>query len=65
MGEIFDKTKGKIKQAVGKATGNDKLVREGKVDVAKGNVKGAIADVKHAAKNAKDAVVDAIDDATD
>jgi uncharacterized protein YjbJ (UPF0337 family) len=65
MGEIFDKTKGKIKQAVGNATGNDKLVREGKIDVAKGNVKGAVADVKDAAKKAKDAVADAIDDATD
>ena len=61
MGEIFDKTKGKIKQAVGKATGNDKLVRDGKVDVAKGNVKGVVADVKHAAKKAKDDIKDAID----
>jgi uncharacterized protein YjbJ (UPF0337 family) len=65
MGEIFDKTKGKIKQAVGKVTGNDKLVREGKVDVAKGHVKGAVTDVKNAAKEAKDAAKEAIDDATD
>jgi uncharacterized protein YjbJ (UPF0337 family) len=60
MGEIFDKTKGKMKQAVGKVTGNDKLVREGKVDVAKGAVKGAIADAKHAVEKAKDAAKDAL-----
>ena len=65
MGEISDKTKGKIKQAVGKATGNDKLVREGKIDVVKGSVKGAVEDAKHAVKKTKDAVKHAIDDATD
>ena len=52
MGEITDKVKGKIKQATGKVVGDPKLVREGKVDEAKGNVKGAIEDVKHAVKDA-------------
>jgi uncharacterized protein YjbJ (UPF0337 family) len=61
MGEIFDKTKGKMKQALGKATGNDALVREGKVDVAKGAVKGVVADAKHAIDKAKDAVKDAVE----
>lgn len=61
MGEMIDKTKGKIKQAVGKVTGNDKLVREGKVDVAKGVVKGAVTDAKRAIEKAKDAAKDAIE----
>ena len=52
MGEIIDKVKGKIKQAAGNLAGDKKLVREGKVDEAKGNVKGAVEDLKHAAKSA-------------
>jgi uncharacterized protein YjbJ (UPF0337 family) len=50
MGEIIDKVKGKIKQAAGVATGNKKLEREGKLDEAKGNVKGAVAQAKRAVK---------------
>ncbi len=61
MGEFTDKAKGKIKQAVGKATGNDDLVTEGKIDVAKGNIKGAVNDVKEAGKDAKRKVEDALD----
>jgi uncharacterized protein YjbJ (UPF0337 family) len=52
MGELIDKTKGKIKQAVGAASGDKKLVREGKLDEAKGNVKGAVEEAKHAVKEA-------------
>jgi uncharacterized protein YjbJ (UPF0337 family) len=52
MGEIIDKAKGKIKQTVGKAVGDKKLVREGKIDEVKGKVKGAVEEVKHAVKNA-------------
>lgn len=37
---------GKGKEAVGKATDNDKLVAEGKADQAKASVKGAASDVK-------------------
>jgi uncharacterized protein YjbJ (UPF0337 family) len=44
MGEIIDKVKGKIKQAAGAMAGDKKLEREGKVDEAKGKVKGAIED---------------------
>jgi uncharacterized protein YjbJ (UPF0337 family) len=47
MGEIIDKVKGKIKQAAGAVTGNKKLEAEGKLDEAKGNVKGAAREVKH------------------
>jgi uncharacterized protein YjbJ (UPF0337 family) len=50
MGEIIDKAKGKIKQAAGILSGDKKLEREGKVDEAKGNVKGAVEEVKQAIK---------------
>jgi uncharacterized protein YjbJ (UPF0337 family) len=52
MGELIDKAKGKIKQAVAALTGDKKLQNEGKVDEASGNVKGAVEDVKHAIKDA-------------
>jgi uncharacterized protein YjbJ (UPF0337 family) len=52
MGELIDKAKGKIKQAAGAASGDKELEQEGKVDEAKGNVKGAVEDVKHAVKEA-------------
>ena len=41
MGAV-DNTKGKAKEAVGDATGNDKLKTEGKVDRATGKVKDAV-----------------------
>ena len=50
MGEIIDKVKGKIKQTAGAATGDRKLEAKGKLDQAKGNVKGAVEEVKHAVK---------------
>jgi uncharacterized protein YjbJ (UPF0337 family) len=52
MGEIIDKAKGKIKQVAGTLTGDKRLEREGEVDEAKGAVKGAVEDVKHAVKDA-------------
>ena len=63
MSELVNKTKGKIKQAVGDLTGNEKLRKEGKRDELKGKVEGAIEDVKDAAKgvakDAKRAIADA------
>ena len=41
MGEMIDKAKGKVKETVGVVTGDRKLEGEGKVDIAKGNIKGA------------------------
>lgn len=38
----IDQAKGKVKQAVGDVTGNDKLKTEGKVDEAVGKVKTAV-----------------------
>jgi uncharacterized protein YjbJ (UPF0337 family) len=52
MGEIIDKIKGKAERAVGAVIGDKKLERQGKVDEAKGNVKGAVEEVKHAVKQA-------------
>jgi uncharacterized protein YjbJ (UPF0337 family) len=50
MGELIDKAKGKAKETVGAATGDRKLEGEGKVDTAKGKVKGAFEKVKQAVK---------------
>lgn len=52
MGEKIDKGKGRIKQAVGALTGNKKLKREGERDELEGQIKGAVKDVKRAAKGA-------------
>jgi len=52
MGEIIDKSKGKIKQAVGDLTGNNKLKQEGERDELKARVKGEVKDVKRAVKKA-------------
>lgn len=45
-----DKVTGQVKETVGKATDNDKLVAEGKADQAKGAVKDTVEDVKDAFK---------------
>jgi len=55
MGKMIDKTKGKLKQAVGSLTGNAKLKRDGADDERKGNIEGAAKDLKRAAKNVKSA----------
>ena len=60
MGEFVDKTKGKIKQAVGDLTGNKGLKQEGKRDERKGQVKGAFEDVKVAAKNVEHAIKEVV-----
>ena len=52
MGEIIDKVKGKLKQAAGVAVGDKKLQNQGEIDEAKGKVKGAVEEVKHAVKEA-------------
>jgi uncharacterized protein YjbJ (UPF0337 family) len=39
---VVDDTKGRAKEAVGDATGNDKLKDEGRVDGGKGKVKDAV-----------------------
>jgi uncharacterized protein YjbJ (UPF0337 family) len=44
-------TKGKIKEAAGKATGNESLEAKGEADQAKGNLKQAGEKVKDAFRN--------------
>lgn len=60
MGKLIDRTKGKIKQVLGEATGNDQLRREGVRDEVAGKVEGAIADVKESVKEAGRAITDAV-----
>jgi len=60
MSETTDQAKGRVKEAAGVLTGDDKLRREGKVDQAAGKAKGVAEKVKDAAENAIDRVRDAI-----
>jgi uncharacterized protein YjbJ (UPF0337 family) len=46
-----DDAKGRVKQAAGDLTGNDKLKNEGKVDRATGSVKDAVGDVANKVKD--------------
>lgn len=57
----FDETKGKVKETVGRETGNDDLQNEGLVDQASGAVKKGVAD----AKDAIDGLVKKVTDKTD
>jgi len=47
-----NKAKGAVKEGIGKATGNERLRGEGKVDKAKGEMHNAAGDVKDAVKKA-------------
>jgi uncharacterized protein YjbJ (UPF0337 family) len=58
MGENMDKAKGHVKEAVGDLTDDERLEREGKLDQASGEVKGAAEDVK-------DKVGEGVDEARD
>lgn len=51
MSAGMDKLQGKAKEAVGKMTGDDEKVAEGKGDQAKGDIKQAAEKVKDAAKD--------------
>jgi uncharacterized protein YjbJ (UPF0337 family) len=50
--------KGKVKEAVGSATGDEELETKGKVDQAKAGLKDAGEHLKDAASKVKDAVTD-------
>ena len=50
----MDKAKGKAKEAVGKATGNDRMKAEGKMDQAEGKAKDAMDDAKQAMHGKRD-----------
>ena len=51
-----DKVKGAVKDAVGSATGNEKLQAEGKADKTAGAARESAGDVKDAGRNVADAV---------
>jgi len=55
-----DKAKGKVKEAAGDLTGNDKLQSEGKADQAAGDVKNVVNDVADKADELVDKVKDAV-----
>jgi len=50
----IDEAKGRVKEAAGSLTDNDKLRREGKADQAKSSVKGAVDNVVDKAKDVVD-----------
>ena len=53
---VADEAKGRLKEAVGAVTDDDRLRREGKADRAAGKVKDAIDTVKEKASDAVDAI---------
>lgn len=60
MGGKIDVAKGRIKEAAGVLTGNDKLRAEGKADQAVGRVKQAVQEVAGKADKAAAKVVDKV-----
>ncbi|HEX7970466.1 MAG TPA: CsbD family protein [Stellaceae bacterium] len=56
MAGTMDKAKGKVKEAVGKVTGDTRTEAEGKTDQVKGEAKDAAHDVKESVKGAADSL---------
>ena len=52
MAGKVDQAKGRVKEAAGALTGNQRLKQEGKMDQAAGKIKSAAAKTVDAAKNA-------------
>lgn len=65
MGEKTDETKGRVKEAVGDLTDDDRLKREGKMDRAGGAVKGVADDAKDTVEEGVDAAKDKLSDIGD
>ncbi len=61
MGENLDKAKGRVKQAAGDLTDDDRLKNEGKADELAGKVKGAVDTLRDKAEDAIDKVKDSMD----
>ena len=55
-----DQAKGRVKEAAGDLTGNDKLKNEGKADQAAGDAKKIVNDVADKAEELVDKVKDAV-----
>ena len=58
MDKDMDQAKGKLKQAAGDLTGNDKLKHDGKTDQRAGKAKEAVAKTKDKVDGAVNAVKD-------
>ena len=58
MGGKADEVKGRIKEAAGALTGNDKLRDEGKIDQASGKVKQAVETAVEKVREAAEKVID-------
>jgi uncharacterized protein YjbJ (UPF0337 family) len=56
----WDKTKGKLKEGAGEATGDPGLAQEGRDDQAKGKGKQAVGHAKDATENLKEGIKDAM-----
>jgi uncharacterized protein YjbJ (UPF0337 family) len=56
MAGTEDKTKGAIKEGIGKLTGDRRTEAEGKTDQAKGDAKQAGHDLKESAKGVRDSL---------
>jgi uncharacterized protein YjbJ (UPF0337 family) len=50
----LEQAKGKVKEAVGKTTGDEKLKRSGQADQAAGKVQNTVGGIKDAVKDAQD-----------
>ena len=61
MGENLDQAKGRVKQAAGDLTDNDRLKDEGKADELGGKVKEKLDSARDMAHDAVDAVKDRLD----
>lgn len=61
MGENLDKAKGRVKQAAGDLTDNERLKTEGTVDELAGKVKGVAESLRDKAEDAIDNLKDRID----
>jgi uncharacterized protein YjbJ (UPF0337 family) len=60
MGENIDQAKGRVKQAAGDLTDDDRLKREGKADELGGKVKGIVEDIKDKAEDVLDDIKEKI-----
>lgn len=61
MGENLDKAKGRVKQAAGDLTDDDRLKNEGKADEMGGKVKDAVDTLRDKAEDAIDKIKDKVD----
>ena len=53
----FNQVKGKIKEEVGHATGDNKMAREGVMDRVKGKIQNGLGDLKDSVKRGVDKVL--------